>query len=437
MSGNQLAAKMAETNLLMTGGPGDAEKLAALRRVKFLATSALVLCLIVFLLARSFEGSVPALAFVAAFAEAAMIGGLADWYAVVALFKRPLGLPIPHTAIIPANQDRIADNLGHFIERNFLAAGPVEQKLREVDFASLVADWLADPQRAEGLSRFVAKLVPQTVSAIEGSGLKGFITQRIVSQVEKVQIAPLAAELLTAFTDDRRHQKMFDEIIKVFGKFLSDEDALAAIRDKIRDELPSLAKLFRADAYLLKKIVASAGSLLEEVKADPDHPMRAEFDRFVVGFVEKLRTSKAYGKRVEKPKRDFLARPELHELAQDMWESLRSFIEQDAKSETSTIRKHLASLFVDVGRQLAADPSIRADMNAGFVVALGSFVESQKSGVSKFIAEQVKSWDLGQLTHLIEINVGRDLQFIRFNGMIIGGLAGLALHIGEVLIFGN
>jgi uncharacterized membrane-anchored protein YjiN (DUF445 family) len=437
MSGNQLAAKMAETNLLMTGGPGDAEKLAALRRVKFLATSALVLCLIVFLLARSFEGSVPALAFVAAFAEAAMIGGLADWYAVVALFKRPLGLPIPHTAIIPANQDRIADNLGHFIERNFLAAGPVEQKLREVDFASLVADWLADPQRAEGLSRFVAKLVPQTVSAIEGSGLKGFITQRIVSQVEKVQIAPLAAELLTAFTDDRRHQKMFDEIIKVFGKFLSDEDALAAIRDKIRDELPSLAKLFRADAYLLKKIVASAGSLLEEVKADPDHPMRAEFDRFVVGFVEKLRTSKAYGKRVEKLKRDFLARPELHELAQDMWESLRSFIEQDAKSETSTIRKHLASLFVDVGRQLAADPSIRADMNAGFVVALGSFVESQKSGVSKFIAEQVKSWDLGQLTHLNEINVGRDLQFIRFNGMIIGGLAGLALHIGEVLIFGN
>ena len=428
---------MAETTLLMTGGAGDAEKIAALRRIKFLATSALVLCLAVFLLARSFETSVPALAFVAAFAEAAMIGGLADWYAVVALFKRPLGLPIPHTAIIPANQDRIADNLGHFIEQNFLAAGPVNQKLSEVDFAALVADWLADPQRAEGLSRFVARLVPQTVSAIEGSGLKGFITQRIVQQVEKVQIAPLAAELLTAFTDDRRHQKLFDEIIKVFGKFLSDEDALDAIRDKIRDELPSLAKLFRADAYLLKKIVASAGSLLEEVKADPDHPMRAEFDRFVIGFVEKLRTSKAYGKRVEKLKRDFLARPELHELAQDMWDSLRSFIEQDAKAENSTIRTHLASLFVDVGRQLAADPSIRADMNAGFVVALGSFVESQKSGVSKFIAEQVKSWDLGQLTHLIEINVGRDLQFIRFNGMIIGGLAGLALHIGEVLIFGN
>lgn len=415
----------------------DAEKLAALRRIKFLATATLALCLLLFLAARALQATVPALAFVAAFAEAAAIGGLADWYAVVALFRRPLGLPIPHTAIIPSNQERIADNLGKFIEVNFLAPEPIGQKLREVDFAALVADWLADRERADGLSRFVARLVPQTVSAIEDSGLKSFLTDRMVSQVEKVQIAPLAAELLSAFTEDRRHQRLFNEVIKVFGRFLSDEQALDALRDKIRDELPSLAKIFRADAYLLKRIVASASSLLDEVKADPDHPMRAEFDKFVVGFVKKLRTSKSYAKRAEQLKRDFLARPELRELAQDMWDSFRSFLEQDAKSANSMIRKHMASLFVDVGRQLAADPAIRADMNAGFVVALGSFVENQKSGVSTFIASQVKSWDLGQLTQLIEINVGRDLQFIRFNGMLIGGIAGLLLYTAERLIFAN
>jgi len=415
----------------------DAAKLAALRRMKALATGMLVLCLIVFLLARSFEASVPALAFVAAFTEAAMIGGLADWYAVVALFRRPLGLPIPHTAIIPSNQERIADNLGHFIEQNFLAPDPVSRKLREVDFAALVADWLAEPERAQSLSRFVARLVPQAVTAIEGSGLREFVAQRVTEQIEKVQVAPLAAELLTAFTDERRHQRLLDEIVKVLARFLNDQEALDALRDRIRDELPSLAKLFRADAYLLKKIVGAAGALLDEVKADPDHPMRAEFDRFVEGFVEKLRTSKAYAKRAETLKRDFLARPELRDLAQDMWQGFRTFIEQDARSETSMIRTHMASLFVDIGRQLAADPAIRADMNAGFVVALSSFVESQKSGVSRFIADQVKGWDLGQLTRLIEINVGRDLQFIRFNGMLVGGLAGLALHIGELLIFGN
>ncbi|ESY76137.1 membrane protein [Mesorhizobium sp. LNHC221B00] len=411
-----------------------AAKLSALRRTKFVATAALALCVLVFALAKSFEHSYPWLGFVAAFAEAATIGGLADWYAVVALFKRPLGLPIPHTAIIPENQHRIADNLGRFIEVNFLAPEPVREKLAEVDFSALVADWLADGERAAGLSHFVVRLVPQTLAAVEQSGLRGFITSRMIEQIEKVPLAPLAAELLSALTDDRRHQKLFDEFTKVIGRFLNDEQALATMREKIREELPSLFNLFRADAYLLKKIVASAGSLLDEVRADPDHPMRAEFDRFAQGFIEKLRTSKQYAKRAEQMKRDFLARPEVKGLAGDMWASLSLFIEQDAKAPNSMIRAHLANMFVEVGRHLAGDAQIRADMNQGFVVALASFVESQKSGVSKFIADQVKRWDLAQLTRLIEMNIGRDLQYIRFNGMIIGGLAGIALYTIELLL---
>lgn len=412
-------------------------KLSALRRTKFVATAALVLCVLIFAVAKSFEGRHPWLGFVAAFAEAATIGGLADWYAVVALFKRPLGLPIPHTAIIPENQSRIADNLGRFIEVNFLAPEPVREKLAEVDFSALVADWLSDHERAAGLSHFVGRLVPQTLAAVEQSGLRGFVTSRMLEQIEKVPLAPLAAELLSALTDDRRHQKLFDEFTKVIGRFLSDGQALATMREKIREELPSLFNLFRADAYLLKKIVASAGSLLDEVRADPDHPLRAEFDHFAQAFIEKLRTSKQYAKRAEKLKRDFLARPELKALAGDMWESMRLFIEQDAKAPNSMIRSHLTNMFVEVGRHLAHDPQIRADMNQGFVVALSSFVESQKSGVSKFIADQVKRWDLAQLTRLIEMNIGRDLQYIRFNGMVIGGLAGVVLYVVERLFLAN
>ncbi|MGO4836256.1 DUF445 domain-containing protein, partial [Rhizobiaceae sp. 2RAB30] len=316
-------------------------------------------------------------------------------------------------------------NLGRFIETNFLSPAPVREKLKEVDFAALVADGLSDRSRAAGLSHFGARLVPQRLSSIEESGLRGFVGQRVIEQVEKVKVAPLAAELLSAFTDDRRHQKLFDELTKVVGRFLSDEQALAVMRDKIREELPSLFNLFRADAYLLKKIVASAGALLEEVRKDKNHPMREEFDRFVIGFIDRLRHSKEYARRAERLKRDFLARPELADLAQEMWGSLRQFIEQDASSEQSRIRDHLSDMFVEVGRHLATDPQIRADMNSGFVVALSSFVETQKSGVSSFIADQVKRWDLGQLTRLIEINIGKDLQYIRFNGMIIGGLAGL------------
>lgn len=425
------------TAMAGAAGAADAQKLVALRRTKFIATAALVLCVIVFATAKSLQGRWAWLGFVAAFAEAATIGGLADWYAVVALFKRPLGLPIPHTAIIPSNQHRIADNLGLFIEANFLAPGPVRQKLRQVDFAALVADWLSDRSRAEGLSRFVGKLVPQMLQALEGSGLRDFATRRMIERLGRVDVAPLAAELLSAFTDDRRHQRLLDDFIKIFGNFLKDEQALAMLREKIRDELPSVFNLFRADAYLLKRIVASAATLLDEVRADPDHPLRGEFDTFVDGFVDRLRHSPDYAKRAEQLKRNFLARPELRGLARDVWASMRGFIEQDVASQDSLTRKHLTSLFIEIGQNLARDPEVRANMNEGFVLALASFVESQKSGVSGFIADQVKGWDLGQLTRLIELNIGRDLQYIRFNGMLIGGLAGLALYSAELLFLTN
>jgi uncharacterized membrane-anchored protein YjiN (DUF445 family) len=379
-------------------------KVAALRRTKIVAATALVGCIALFAVAKTLEATWPAMGFVAAFAEAATIGGLADWYAVVALFRRPLGLPIPHTAIIPANQTRIADNLGRFIEVNFLAPGPVREKLKEVDFAALVADWLVDEKRAAGLSRFVGRLVPQMLAA---------------------------ADLLSTFTHDRGHQKLFDEIVRALSGVLADEKALEAMREKIRAELPSLFNMFRADAYLLKKIVASAATLLNDVEADPDHPLREEFDRFVQGFIAELRTSQDYAHRAEKLKRDLLARPEMRDLVGTMWNSLRAFIEDGAAGRGTAIQTHMTSMFVEVGRHLARDPKVKADMNAGFVVALSAFVESQKSGVSTFIADQVKRWDLAQLTRLIEINIGRDLQYIRFNGMIVGGIAGVALYIFE------
>jgi uncharacterized membrane-anchored protein YjiN (DUF445 family) len=413
---------------------GDRRKLADLTRIKALATGVLILCFLLMIAAKLAEPIHPAFGFVAAFMEAATIGGLADWYAVVALFRHPMGLPIPHTAIIPENQARIGDNLGAFIESQFLAPAPVAAKLREVDFASHVADWLSDHDRSRELAGFIVKLVPQTVAAIEQSGLKGFVTARMIDQIEKVPVAPLAAELLTTFTDDRRHQKLLDEVLTGFGAILRDEATLAVLRERIREEVPTLFAMFRGDAYLLGKIVQAATALFEEVHADPDHPLRGEFDRFVENFVERLRDSPDYAERAEKLKRDLLARPELRDLAEDMWVSLRTFIEQDSRSESSAIFTHLQELLTEIGRHLRTEPRLRAEMNEGFVVALSAFVETQKSGVSRFIADQVKGWDMGQLIRLIEINIGRDLQYIRFNGMLIGGLAGLVLHTIELLL---
>ncbi len=406
----------------------DRERSRDLRRIKRAATLLLVFTAALFVVARHYEALHWAWGYVAAFAAAATVGGLADWYAVVALFRRPLGLPIPHTAIISHNHQRIADTLGEFIETNFLAPEPVEARLREVDFAALVAEWLSDRERSAALARFVLQLLPQTLAAIDQSGLRGFIGKRIMTELERVELAPLAAGLLGAVTEKGRHQRLLDELLGALEKVLANEETLAALREKIRKELPALFNLYRADAYLLRKIVASTTAFIQEARVDPRHPLRREFDGFVTGFVERLRTSDAFARRAEGLKRDLLARPEITAIAEGAWESLRSFLEQDARASDSQVRRQLEAMLVDVGGQLARDPAIRAEINRGIVRVLADFVQSQKSGVGRFIADQVKSWDIDVLIGRIELTVGRDLQYIRFNGALIGGLAGLALH---------
>jgi len=406
----------------------DRARARDLRRIKRVATALLIFTASLFIVARHFEPTHWAWGYVAAFAAAATVGGLADWYAVVALFRRPLGLPIPHTAIIARNHLRIADTLGTFIETNFLAPEPVEARLGEVDFAALVADWLSDRERAAALADFVMKLLPQTLGAIEQSGLKGFLGKRIMTELERVELAPLAAGLLGAVTEKGRHQRLLDELLGALEKVLTDEQTLAALRERIRQELPALFNLYRADAYLLRKIVASTSGFVQDARADPRNPLRLEFDSFVKSFIERLRSSQALARRAEDLKRDLLARPEIAALAEGAWDSLRTFLEQDSRAPDSQVRRQLEAMLVDIGGQLARDPAIRAEINRGMVRVLADFVQSQKSGVGRFIADQVKGWDIDMLIGRIELTVGRDLQYIRFNGALIGGLAGLALH---------
>ena len=414
--------------------PADAARAAELRRVKALATLVLAGTLTLFVTAKLLLPLHPVFGFVAAFAEAATIGGLADWYAVVALFKRPLGLPIPHTTIIQGNQHRIADKLGEFIEVHFLESGPVEAKLRQIDFGSFIADWLRDRKRSTDLARFTLRLLPEAVSATETSGLMTFISRRITTQLQAIDLAPLAAGTLRAFVAEGRHQSLLDDFLRAVHETLTQAETMAMIREKIRAELPTLLRLYRADKFLVNKIIASATAFFEDVRSDPKHPFRGEFDRMVLSFVDRLGSDKTYSDRIDGLKRDLLARPELGELARTIWSNARSFIERSASGESQVLQQHLAGMFVKAGEALAGDSELRAEINEGFVTVLRSFIADQKSGVSSFISDQVKSWDMGQLISLIEINIGRDLQYIRFNGSLIGGLAGLALYTGEFLL---
>jgi uncharacterized membrane-anchored protein YjiN (DUF445 family) len=414
--------------------PGDAQRAAELRRVKWLATSVLAATLLLFIAAKALLPVHPAFGFIAAFAEAATIGGLADWYAVVALFRRPLGLPIPHTAIIQSNQHRIADKLGEFIEVHFLEAAPVEAKLRQIDFGSFIADWLRDRKRSEDLARFALRLLPEAVSATESSGLMTFISRRITAKLMSIDLAPLAAGTLRGFVQEGRHQGLLDDILRAMHQTLTQAETMAVIREKIRDELPTLLKLYRADRFLVNRIVASATTFFEEVRNDPKHPFRGEFDRMLLSFVDRLGHDQNFADRIDGLKRDLLARPELGDLARNVWSNARSFIERSASGETQVLQQILARMFAEAGEALAGDAELRAEINQGLVAVLRTAIAEQKSGVSTFISDQVKAWDMGQLISLIEINIGRDLQYIRFNGSLIGGLAGLTLYTLEYIL---
>lgn len=412
----------------------DVARAAELRRIKAVAALVLVGCLATFVTAKLLLPYHPAFGFVAAFAEAATVGGLADWYAVVALFRRPLGLPIPHTAIIQTNQARIADKLGEFIEINFLDAAPIEAKLREIDFASFMSEWMSDRKRSADLARFVLRLLPEAFDATETSGLTQYVSRRVMAQLQSVDLAPLLTSTLRTFVAEGRHKVLLDDLLTGIHGALSQPETMTAFRAKLREELPSLLTFYRADAFLVKRILASASAFFDEVRADPNHPFRGEFDRMVLTFVDRISDDPAYATHLDDLKRGLLARPELGGLAQSVWSQAKAFIEKSASGESSVLQHHLANVFVEAGKALAADGEMRAEINQGLVMVLRSFIADQKSGVSTFIADQVKGWDMAQLITLIETNVGKDLQYIRFNGTLIGGLVGLTLHTGEVLL---
>jgi uncharacterized membrane-anchored protein YjiN (DUF445 family) len=220
----------------------------------------------------------------------------------------------------------------------------------------------------------------------------------------------------------------------VVHQTLTQAETMAVIRDKVRAEMPTLLKLYRADKFVVNRIVASATKFFEEVRNDPKHPFRGEFDRMLLSFVERLGSDKAFADRINGLKRDLIARPELGNLARNIWDNVKNFIERSASGETQVLQQHLARMLMEAGEALAGDAELRAEINQGLIAVLRTVVAEQKSGVSTFIADQVKAWDMQQLIALIEINVGKDLQYIRFNGSLIGGLAGLALYTLEYLL---
>lgn len=407
----------------------DEIKRVRLVRMKRVASAMLVFVAIVFVLARMYEQRYPGLGYVRAFAEAAMVGGIADWFAVTALFRHPLGIPIPHTAIVPSRKDRIGNALGNFVQRNFLTRDVVASKLQAMALGDRAATWLADPVHSRTLARHVARGLSSATGVMRDDDVQEMVDRGIVSRLRTVHVAPMVARVLELLTVGGRHQALLDDALRLAARFL--EENQTVIRERIRAESPWWVPGAVEDR-LGDKIVSGVEKTLIAVAADDAHPLRHRYDEAVDRFVDSLRNNPDVIAKAEQIKLELLAHPAVGDFSRSVWGDVKQRVTNYAErlaSEAEAEPDQLERWLTGLGHKVLDDPDLSQKVN-GWVVELVTYaVEQAREEVAKLIASTVAAWDANATSRKIELQIGRDLQFIRINGTIVGGLVGVLLHI--------
>ena len=399
--------------------------------MKLIALALLGAAAIVYVVAILLHDRHAAWGYVAAFAEAAMVGAIADWFAVVALFRHPLGLPIPHTAIIPSNKDRIGENLATFICANFLSTEQVLAKVREIDPARRVAEWLADPRRAEALAGHLSAALAYALGVLDDERVRAFFRATVVSRLAQVDVSRLAGQLLDALTAGQRHQHVLDGILQQLAQMLDDDSVKAEVAEVIAAEVKYLRFVGLdnvAGRYATEKMVAGVVRLVGEMGADPGHPLRVRFDAFVAGFVERLQNDLELRAKVETVKEELLVHPALSSYLHGLWSETIAWVQRDLDSEGSTIREQALIGTRSLGEKLLADAAMREWVNEQIRAAAPRWIDRYREDIRRYIVARVGDWNAAEMTRELERNIGRDLQFIRINGTLVGGLVGLAIY---------
>lgn len=418
------AAKLAQPQSLRP--EDEAMRVARLRSMKRWATGLLIAAAAVFLVTRWLEPRYPWLAIVRATAEASMIGGLADWFAVTALFRHPLGLRIPHTAIIPARKDRVGITLGAFVQKNFLNRDVIVAKLHTLNASERLARWMVNPENAKRLSRRLAKALASAANALRDEDVEELITRTVVGRVRKTQVAPLLGRMLSVLTAENRHQVLLDDVIRLTARAISENHDL--IRERVEQESPWWIPGV-VDDRIARRIVAALERTMEAVHEDPNHPLRQRFDAAIDEFIVKLQASPEVILRAEKIKEDVLGAEAVRGFSASLWADTKAAIlalaEDPEGIRPEAIERGLAAF----GDALLKDPVLMEKLDGWLIDAVVSLVERYQNEVGDLIATTVRRWDPDATSRRIELAIGRDLQFIRINGTIVGGLAGLLLFL--------
>ena len=412
----------------------DRIKRQQLRRMKSVATGLLVISAVTYLIAKRAEatGAPMWVSFVRAAAEAAMVGGLADWFAVTALFRRPLGLPIPHTAIISNRKDAIGASLGEFVGENFLSEEVVRDKIRSAQIASRLGTWLRDPANSKQLTDELAGVISWATSLGDDNDIAELIEESFRRVAENFDVAKPLGIFLTKAVENDAHTPVVDMLARAIEDWLENDPARAKgwIDKQLPKWLPGLGK-DRAGEWLYELLI----ELSKQVQVDVNHPIRRSIERLLHRFAEQLQSDPIIIERVNAAKMRLVDRPEVRRTISDIWISTKKTLRAEAADPKSELRARVTTLLANFGARVTADADLQLTINIAFEDATAHLVDRYRDELAGIISDTVQRWDAGDTSKKIELQVGRDLQFIRVNGTIVGALAGILIHaVGEFVI---
>jgi uncharacterized membrane-anchored protein YjiN (DUF445 family) len=413
--------------------PADEGRRRGVRRMKLIATGFLLVATVVYGFAK-WAGTVGAGAwanYVAAAAEAGMVGALADWFAVTALFKRPLGLPIPHTAILPTKKDVFGQALGDFVGENFLSAYVVRRRLRAVGIGARVGKWLAELEHADRVAEQGMAVLRGTLRVLRDSDVQAVVSEAVTRRAQMQEIGPGLGKMLARVVEDGGHRGVVDVVCARACDWLVEhrESVLGAVEGGAPGWTPRFV-----DRRVGDRVYKELLRFVSEMRDMPEHPAREALDGFLRDFAEELQSDRDTRERVERVKRDLLARGEVQDLIQSAWSAVRAMVVAAAEDERSELRLRARTSLMSLGVRMGSEQRLQEKVDAWLEDAATYVVTTYQDEITSLITETVEGWDAEQTSRKIEAHVGRDLQFIRINGTVVGALAGLLIYTVSQLV---
>ncbi len=408
--------------------PADEERRRGVRRMKLTATGLLLFVALVYVLARiaTHQGAGPWAGYVAAAAEAGMVGALADWFAVTALFRHPLGLPIPHTAIIPTKKDQLGVSLGEFVGENFLSQDVVRQRLRAVGIGSRLGTWLSRPEHADRVTAELATALRGALTVMRDRDVQAVVTEAVTRRADIQEIAPGLGKMLERIVADGGHNRVVDLVVARAHDWL--ELHRADVMSAVEGGAPGWTPRF-VDKKVGDRVYKELLRFVTEMRDMPSHPARGALDRFLTDFASDLQSDTDTRGRVERLKGDILGRGEVQDLIASAWTAVRSMVVAAAGDERSELRMRVRAALLSLGTRMANEPKVQHKVDGWVEGVAVHVVTTYRKEITSLITDTVAGWDAEHTTRKIEAHIGRDLQFIRINGTVVGSLAGLLIYV--------